>query len=488
MKTTILLIFIFTYFTINLHSQWQQDVRLTIDPGASITSLNNNKCIASNGDTIHIVWYDNRDGDEEIYYKRSTDNGTNWGLDVRLTNSIGLSNYPVIFASGPNIRVAWRDSRDGNYEEYYKRSTDGGTTWSVDVRLTNAQFTSSIPSILVSGLNEYLVWHDYRDDPSNIVPEIYFKKSTDGGISWLPEVRLTDAPNSRENPTIALSNSIIHVAWADTRMFGAPEIFYKRSTDNGTNWSADTQLSNNPTSLVSNNPCITAFGSYLHVTWNDNRNYDYEIYYKRSTDNGSSWESDTRLTNSSGASYNSSLISNGSLVQFVWYDYRSGSFQIYYKRSIDNGSSWEPDLQLTTDINGASSRPSMCASGSQLNVMWCDLRDGNSEIYYKRNPLGNVVGVNYTNSGLPVQFSLSQNCPNPFNPTTNFEFRIADFGLVNLTIYDAMGRTVETLQNGEMKPGVYKAEWNASGYPSGVYFYKLSTGSFTETKKMVLVK
>jgi hypothetical protein len=51
-----------------------------------------------------------------------------------------------------------------------------------------------------------------------------------------------------------------------------------------------------------------------------------------------------------------------------------------------------------------------------------------------------------------------------------------------------MGRAVETLHNGELKPGVYKAVWNASGYPSGVYFYKLSTGSFTETRKMILIK
>jgi len=101
---------------------------------------------------------------------------------------------------------------------------------------------------------------------------------------------------------------------------------------------------------------------------------------------------------------------------------------------------------------------------------------------------GTLIGLNPVSQEIPVNFSLSQNYPNPFNPTTNFEFRIPDFGLVNLTIYDAMGRVVETLQNGEMKPGVYKAEWNASGYPSGVYFYKLSAGKFTETKKMILTK
>jgi len=107
---------------------------------------------------------------------------------------------------------------------------------------------------------------------------------------------------------------------------------------------------------------------------------------------------------------------------------------------------------------------------------------------YKTTTGGDPTGIEPISSEVPERFSLSQNYPNPFNPTTNFEFRIADFGLVNLTIYDAMGRVIETLQNGELKPGVYKAEWNASGYPSGVYFYKLSAGSFTETNKMILAK
>jgi hypothetical protein len=99
-----------------------------------------------------------------------------------------------------------------------------------------------------------------------------------------------------------------------------------------------------------------------------------------------------------------------------------------------------------------------------------------------------TIGINTISTETPEAFSLKQNYPNPFNPTTNFEFRIADFGFVNLTIYDAMGREVETLVNGELKPGTYKAEWNASNYPSGVYFYRLNTENFFDTKKMMLIK
>ena len=98
------------------------------------------------------------------------------------------------------------------------------------------------------------------------------------------------------------------------------------------------------------------------------------------------------------------------------------------------------------------------------------------------------IGIQNISEEIPGKFELSQNYPNPFNPTTNFEFRIADPGFVNLTIYDAMGRVVETLQNGEMKPGVYQAQWNAAEYPSGVYFYRLSANGFTQTRKLILIK
>jgi len=101
---------------------------------------------------------------------------------------------------------------------------------------------------------------------------------------------------------------------------------------------------------------------------------------------------------------------------------------------------------------------------------------------------GGISAINSVSSEIPAEYSLSQNYPNPFNPTTNFEFRIADFGFVNLTIYDAMGRIVKTLQNGDMKPGVYQAQWNAAEYPSGIYFYRLSANGFTQTRKLILIK
>jgi hypothetical protein len=99
-----------------------------------------------------------------------------------------------------------------------------------------------------------------------------------------------------------------------------------------------------------------------------------------------------------------------------------------------------------------------------------------------------ATAVEPINSAIPVTFELLQNYPNPFNPTTNIEFRVSSLGLVSLKIFDVLGREVAMLVN-EMRPaGAYSVRWDASSFPSGVYFYRLRSGDFVQTKKLVLAK
>ena len=89
---------------------------------------------------------------------------------------------------------------------------------------------------------------------------------------------------------------------------------------------------------------------------------------------------------------------------------------------------------------------------------------------------------------MPLALSLSQNYPNPFNPSTSIRYELPKNGFVRLVVYDALGREVETLINEKQSPGTYEVNWDATVYPSGVYFYKLTTEGFSETKKMMLLK
>jgi hypothetical protein len=99
-----------------------------------------------------------------------------------------------------------------------------------------------------------------------------------------------------------------------------------------------------------------------------------------------------------------------------------------------------------------------------------------------------IVGLQLVSKATPSHFTLSQNYPNPFNPVTNIKFQIAKPGLVRLLIFYTLGQEIEFLVNGRLKSGIYETEWNGENYPRGVYFYRLITESYAETKKMVLLK
>jgi len=96
--------------------------------------------------------------------------------------------------------------------------------------------------------------------------------------------------------------------------------------------------------------------------------------------------------------------------------------------------------------------------------------------------------VNEVVIGVPDKFELLQNYPNPFNPTTNIEFGIPESGFVSLKIYDILGNEVAALVNENLSPGSYQVQWDGNAFSSGVYYYKLETNTFSETKKMFLLK
>lgn len=109
-----------------------------------------------------------------------------------------------------------------------------------------------------------------------------------------------------------------------------------------------------------------------------------------------------------------------------------------------------------------------------------------------------IVGINQISTEIPDKFELYQNYPNPFNPSTKLKFQIpllrgVDAGggrgvLTLLKIFNTLGHEVQVLVNQSLQPGTYEVDWDASNYPSGVYFYELASGNFTQTKKMVLLK
>ncbi len=112
--------------------------------------------------------------------------------------------------------------------------------------------------------------------------------------------------------------------------------------------------------------------------------------------------------------------------------------------------------------------------------------DPNNDIVLKTASL--TVGINSTSNIIPEKFAVYQNYPNPFNPTTNIKFDIPKNSFVSLKVFDVLGKEVAVLINEVRNAGSYSVDWNASVYTSGVYFYKLESNGFSETRRMLLVK
>ena len=93
-----------------------------------------------------------------------------------------------------------------------------------------------------------------------------------------------------------------------------------------------------------------------------------------------------------------------------------------------------------------------------------------------------------SNRDVPKDFALEQNYPNPFNPSTRIKFQVPSSGFMSLRMYDVLGREVATLVNEELKAGSHEATFDATGLASGVYYYQLRAGEFTQTKRLLLLR
>jgi hypothetical protein len=189
-------------------------------------------------------------------------------------------------------------------------------------------------------------------------------------------------------------------------------------------------------------------------------------------------------------------------VNILFYDDRntsSDSAEVFLARSKDGGTSWS---ELVVSNNRFKPKPiaggaagyqgdhiSLQASGGKLYALWMDDYSGLYQIWLA--PLDiSTIGIRNISTEIPDKFALYQNYPNPFNPVTKIKFDLSPLSRrgVSLKIYNITGREVSTLVNEKLNPGSYEVTFDGANLPSGIYFYRLQTDNFSETKKLMLIK
>ena len=164
----VMLVFVSSFWAQTAYADWTPAKRLTWNSGFSFGPA----VAIDSGNIIHVVWFDDTPGNSEIYYKKSTNGGTSWSVNQRLTWSSGYSSGPsMAIDSSDSIHVVWYDDTPGNNEIYYKKSTTGGTSWNPAQRITWTSGSSTVPAIAVDSSDAvHIVWQENisgNDERSN---------------------------------------------------------------------------------------------------------------------------------------------------------------------------------------------------------------------------------------------------------------------------------------------------------------------------------
>lgn len=165
----------------------------------------------------------------------------------------------------------------------------------------------------------------------------------------------------------------------------------------------------------------------------------------------------------------------------------AGLFDVYLIKTNSNGDTVWTKTFGGTDQESGSSVQQTTDGRYVIAGITRSFGAGNNDVYFIKTDANGVVAVN-SEVGIPSYFSLDQNYPNPFNPVTSFRFQIPQRSFVKLEIFNSLGQQVTTVVDEEKEAGNYEISWDAAGLSSGVYFYKLTAGTFIETKKLVLLK
>ena len=370
----------FFLFTQGAQADWTAARRLTWNSGISVNST---IAVDASGN-LHVVWDDNTPGNKEIFYKKSTDGGNTWASSQRLTWTSGSLNPAIAVDPSGNLHLVWHDDTPGKREMYYKKSTDGGSTWASSQRLTwTSGFSYFPPAIAVdSSGNLHVVWAD--DTPGN--EEIYYTKSTNAGATWTASKRLTWTAERSNNSSIAVDPSgDLHLVW-DENESGYDETYYKKGTDGGATWTTAKRLTWTPGNCCLGTIAVDPSGN-LHVVNSNSTPGNHEVFYKKSTDGGTTWLTSRRLTWNSGRSFSADMTVDASgNLHVVWTDKTPGNYEIYYKESTDGGSTWTTAKRLTWTQGSSASclKPIAADPSSNLHVVWDDKTPGNYEIYYMK--------------------------------------------------------------------------------------------------------
>lgn len=462
----------------------------------------------------------------------STNSGADWFGNDTCTGALiynhGGDPGIVITESGRFVLTHIGDLFSGIYSHY---STNLGASWTDAVTVTNKQTSDKGTITLdVSNTSSYkgrihLAWTDVVS-PFSCVSSF----STNDGETWSAPKIVNPNPALRcvGGSVTTASNGTVYICWSGiTQSLPFREDFagLAISTDGGESWSFQQNIfdMNGISGTLPSKGGIRVNGlpqiaidksggtreGWIYIVTTEFEispaGSDPDLIMHRSTDGGASWSPGIRI--------NKDPINNGKIQYFpaleideegglniLFYDDRnttSDSTDVFLARSIDGGNTWA-EYQIQNSrfkpkpiLGGASAYQgdhiALLNVANKLYAFWMADYSGIYQVWCSIIDL-NILSVE-ENGKLPASdFSLFQNFPNPFNPITKIWWQVPVSCWQTLKVYDILGNEVATLVDEYNTSGKYETTFDGTGLPSGIYFYKLTAGTFSQTKKLILLK
>ena len=361
------------------HGTWNLELgtRLTFDLARS-----ERPAIAVNSTGLHVVWSDDRPGHREVYYKLRPAGSNVWSDDLQLSHSGVEARTPTIAANEEGVHVAWLDYRHGNWALYYRLYTPAGG-WGPETQLAMSRLEVDAS---LRGLA--MLWEPEAVASTGrvcLVDPVYGAGvqalcRASGEATWITATVASAASNAHD-VALAMDGATVHAAWsqiADNNW----EIYYNRSSDGGLTWGTAQRLTNNQYDAWQ--PALAAAGGSVHLVWADDRGSDFQVLYKRSSDGGLTWSLfPITLTTSTpdGGAWHPAMVAMPDRLTLAWEDYRDGNGEIYACASDDGGLTWTAEGRRTTNA-AFSALPRLATDDAGTYLVWQDNRDGNWEIYF----------------------------------------------------------------------------------------------------------
>ncbi|MCB2204619.1 T9SS type A sorting domain-containing protein [bacterium] len=447
-----------------LSAQWQDESLLFTATDSAKTGYTHNRNIAVEGQLVHTVWMDSENGKWRPSYRRSTDGGNTWENVVHLADpNTRCPQYHVSLAVQQSaVYVVWSDERSGNSKIYLRRSTDAGESWKADRCITPAGLNCTSPGITCGASSIHVIYKEKLSYAS----QARYIRSTDGGEHWTEGTTFAEA-GFMEVVAMAVVEPVIHTCWYDHN-YGNSEIIYRRSTDDGETWENKVRLTEDPG--VQNGCTVVASGEDVHVAWHDYRTGVFDIHYVHSLDGGAHWGEEGPIMVTPHNCYFPTLAVSAETVHLAWIDTRNDPGDIYYCRSDDAGRTWGPEEHIISSER-RSRYPFLAVSGSALHLLWTD---NHKEIHYASNPTGNETGTHTMGStDYQVDLALDQNYPNPFRAHSTMQYHLPVMAHVRITLYDMLGRERRTLLDDARAPGTHSIQVDGSQFPTGSYLCRI---------------